>query len=140
MDERIKELLDASFAMSKEELVQKLHDIFGDRTSEIDRWYGIGEGFWLRRKTANSYLCVQVFPIMENSFLCYLHELDISAYGKKAVDRYKGNVEFIPETLPADIQYMYPVAISQDTDNAVEMFLASTVEDKNEWLNKMGIK
>jgi len=43
MDERIKELLDASFGMSREELVQKLHDIFGDRTSEIDRWYGIGE-------------------------------------------------------------------------------------------------
>lgn len=140
MDERIKEILDDSSGLSKEELVQKLQDIFGDRTSEIDRWYGIGEGLWLRRTTANSYLCVQVFPIMENSFLCYLHVLDINAYGKKSVERYKVNVEHIPETLPADIQYMYPVAISQDTDNAAEMFLSPTEEEKNEWLNKMGIK
>ncbi len=140
MDERIKEILDESSGLSKEELVQKLQDIFGDRTSEIDRWYGIGEGFWLRRTTANSYLCVQVFPIMENSFLCYLHVLDINAYDKKSVERYKVNIVHIPRTLPADIQYMYPVAISQDTDNAAEMFLAPTVEEKNEWLNKMGIK
>lgn len=140
MEERIKKLLDESSGMSKEELVQKLYDIFGDRTSEIDRWYAIGEGFWLRRTTASSYLCVQVFPIMDCSYLCYLHVLDISVYGKKSVDRYKSNVEHIPDTIPADIQYIYPVAISQDTDNAAEMFLASTVEDKNEWLNKMGIK
>lgn len=140
MDERIKALLDESSDMTKEELVQKLNDIFGDRTSEIDKWYAIGHDFWLRRTTVNSYLCVQVFPIMSESYLCYLHVLDITAYDKQSADRYKNNVGTIPEILPADIQYMYPVAISQDTDNAAEMFLASTANDKNEWLYKMGIK
>lgn len=77
---------------------------------------------------------------MSTSYLCYLHVLDIGAFDKLSVDRYKKNVKDIPESLPADIQYMYPVAISQDTDSAAEMFLASTVEVKSEWLNKMGIK
>lgn len=140
MDERIKTLLEESSDMTKEELVQRLHEIFGDKTSEIDRWYSVGQDFWLRRTTVNTYLCVQVFPIMSTSYLCYLHVLDIGAFDKLSVDRYKKNVKDIPESLPADIQYMYPVAISQDTDNAAEMFLASTVEVKSEWLNKMGIK
>ncbi|MBQ2922849.1 MAG: hypothetical protein IJE60_07190 [Tyzzerella sp.] len=140
MDERIKALLEESPDMTKEELVQKLNDIFGDRTSVIDKWYAIGQDFWLRRTTVNSYLCVQVFPIMSDSHLCYLHVLDITAYDKKSAEGYKANVDIIPETLPADIQYMYPVAISQDTDNAAEMFLASTTDDKNEWLYKMGIR
>lgn len=140
MDEQIKALLEESSEMTKEELVQRLYDIFGDKTSEIDKWYPIGKDFWLRRKTANEYLCVQVFPIMEVSYLCYLHTLDIGDYDKKSVERYRDNVNEIPEELPADIQYMYPVAFSRDTDCADEMFLASTAEDKNEWLNKMGIK
>lgn len=140
MDERIKTLLEESSDMTKEELVLRLHEIFGDKTSEIDKWYAVGQDFWLRRTTVNTYLCVQVFPIMSTSYLCYLHVLDIGAFDKLSVDRYKKNVKDIPESLPADIQYMYPVAISQDTDNAAEMFLASTVEVKSEWLNKMGIK
>lgn len=140
MDERIKTLLDESSDMTKEELVLRLHEIFGDKTSKIDKWYAVGQDFWLRRTTVNTYLCVQVFPIMSTSYLCYLHVLDIGAYDKLSVDRYKKNVKDIPESLPADIQYMYPVAISQDTDSAAEMFLASTVEVKSEWLNKMGIK
>lgn len=140
MDERIKTLLNESSDMTKEELVQKLSDIFGDKTSKIDKWYAIGQDFWLRRTTSSTYLCVQVFPIMSESYLCYLHVLDISAYDSKSVERYKNNVKEIPSTLPADIQYMYPVSISQDTDSAAEMFLASTTEDKNEWLYKMGIK
>ena len=140
MDERIKTLLDESSDMTKEELVLRLHEIFGDKTSKIDKWYAVGQDFWLRRTTVNTYLCVQVFPIMSTSYLCYLHVLDIGAFDKLSVDRYKKNVKDIPESLPADIQYMYPVAISQDTDNAAEMFLASTVEVKSEWLNKMGIK
>lgn len=140
MDERIKTLLEKSSDMTKEELVLRLHEIFGDKTSEIDKWYAVGQDFWLRRTTVNTYLCVQVFPIMSTSYLCYLHVLDIGAFDKLSVDRYKKNVKNIPESLPADIQYMYPVAISQDTDNAAEMFLASTVEVKSEWLNKMGIK
>lgn len=140
MDERIKTLLDESSDMTKEELVLRLHEIFGDKTSEIDKWYAVGQDFWLRRTTVNTYLCVQVFPIMSTSYLCYLHVLDIGAFDKLSVDRYKKNVKDIPESLPADIQYMYPVAISQDTDSAAEMFLASTVEVKSEWLNKMGIK
>ena len=140
MDERIKALLEESSGMTKEELVERLQDIFGDRTSEIDKWYAIGQDFWLRRTTANSYLCAQVFPIMEDSYLCYLLVLDITAYDKGTAERYKANVGEIPETLPVDIQYMYPVAISQDTDNAAEMFLASNTEDKNRWLHKMGIK
>ena len=139
MDERIKTLLDESSDMTKEELV-RLHEIFGDKTSEIDKWYAVGQDFWLRRTTVNTYLCVQVFPIMSTSYLCYLHVLDIGAFDKLSVDRYKKNVKDIPESLPADMQYMYPVAISQDTDSAAEMFLASTVEVKSEWLNKMGIK
>ena len=140
MDERIKTLLDESSDMTKEELVLRLYEIFGDKTSEIDKWYAVGQDFWLRRTTVNTYLCVQVFPIMSTSYLCYLHVLDIGAFDKLSVDRYKKNVKYIPESLPADIQYMYPVAISQDTDSAAEMFLASTVEVKSEWLNKMGIK
>ena len=140
MDERIKTLLDESSDMTKEELVRRLHEIFGDKTSKIDKWYAVGQDFWLRRTTVNTYLCVQVFPIMSTSYLCYLHVLDIGAFDKLSVDRYKKNVKDIPESLPADIQYMYPVAISQDTDSAAEMFLASTVEVKSEWLNKMGIK
>lgn len=140
MDEQIKTLLDESTDMTKEELIQKLNDIFGDRTSEIDKWYGIGQDFWLRRTTVNDYLCVQVFPIMSDSYLCYLHVLDITAFDKKSAEGYKANVNIIPEVLPADIQFMYPVAISQDTDNAAEMFLASTTDDKNEWLYKMGIR
>lgn len=140
MDERIKTLLDESSDMTKEELVLRLHEIFGDKTSKIDKWYAVGQDFWLRRTTVNTYLCVQVFPIMSTSSLCYLHVLDIGAFDKLSVDRYKKNVKDIPESLPADIQYMYPVAISQDTDSAAEMFLASTVEVKSEWLNKMGIK
>lgn len=140
MDERIKTLLDESSDMTKEELVLRLHEIFGDKTSKIDKWYAAGQDFWLRRTTVNTYLCVQVFPIMSTSYLCYLHVLDIGAFDKLSVDRYKKNVKDIPESLPADIQYMYPVAISQDTDSAAEMFLASTVEVKSEWLNKMGIK
>ena len=140
MDERIKTLLDESSDMTKEELVLRLHEIFGDKTSKIDKWYAVGQDFWLRRTTVNTYLCVQVFPIMSTSYLCYLHVLDIGAYDKLSVDRYKKNVKDIPESLPADIQYMYPVAISQDTDSAAEMFLASTVEVKSEWLNKMGLK
>jgi len=140
MDERIKTLLEKSSDMTKEELVLRLHEIFGDKTSKIDKWYAVGQDFWLRRTTVNTYLCVQVFPIMSTSYLCYLHVLDIGAFDKLSVDRYKKNVKDIPESLPADIQYMYPVAISQDTDSAAEMFLASTVEVKSEWLNKMGIK
>ena len=140
MAERIKTLLDESSDMTKEELVLRLHEIFGDKTSKIDKWYAVGQDFWLRRTTVNTYLCVQVFPIMSTSYLCYLHVLDIGAFDKLSVDRYKKNVKDIPESLPADIQYMYPVAISQDTDSAAEMFLASTVEVKSEWLNKMGIK
>lgn len=38
MDERIKGLLEQSSDMTKEELVQRLYDIFGDQTSEIDKW------------------------------------------------------------------------------------------------------
>lgn len=92
MDEQIKTLLDESTDMTKEELIQKLNDIFGDRTSEIDKWYGIGQDFWLRRTTVNDYLCVQVFPIMSDSYLCYLHVLDITAFDKKSAEGYKANV------------------------------------------------
>ncbi len=140
MDERIKELLDQSSDLSKKEQVQRLHDIFGDQTSEIDKWYSIGKDFWLRRTTVSEYLCAQVFPIMKASYLCYLHVLDIGTYSRKSVERYRYNVKDIPDCLPADIQYMYPVAISQDTDNAAEMFLARTADEKDEWLYKIGIK
>lgn len=140
MDERIKACLEASADVSKEELVRRLQDIFSDSYSEIDRWYPIGKDFWLRRKTANEYLCVQVFPIMDASYLCYLHGLDICTYKAKTVEHYRNNVQDIPDDLPEDIKHMYPIAISQDTDNAVEMFLASTADDKDEWLYKMGIK
>lgn len=140
MDERIKMLLEESSDMTKEELVQKLHDIYGDKTSEIDKWYAIGKNFWLRRTTASNYFCVQVFPIMVDSYLCYLHVLDIGAFEKRSVERYRNNVKEVPDVLPADIQYVYPVAMSQDTETAAEMFLASTAEDKNGWLHKMGIQ
>ena len=32
--------------------------------SMIDKWYPIGENFWLRRTTDRNYLCVQIFPLM----------------------------------------------------------------------------
>ena len=35
---------------------------------------------------------------------------------------------------------MYPIAFTQDTEKAREMFAAPTVEEKNEWLHKMGIE
>ena len=140
MDERIQTLLEESSKMTKEELIRQLHEIFGAKTSEIDKWYAIGNDFWLRRTTVDNYLCVQVFPVMEDSFLCYLHILDISAYDRKSAERYKVNVTEIPEHLPSDIRYLYPVAFSLDTDSANEMFLASSSDDKNAWLNKMGIK
>ena len=95
MDERIKTLLEKSSDMTKEELVLRLHEIFGDKTSEIDKWYAVGQDFWLRRTTVNTYLCVQVFPIMSTSYLCYLHVLDIGAFDKLSVDRYKKNVKDI---------------------------------------------
>ncbi len=140
MDERIQTLLDESSKMTKEELIRQLHEIFGAKTSEIDKWYAIGNDFWLRRTTVNNYLCVQVFPVMEDSFLCYLQILDIGAYDRRSAERYKANVTEIPVHLPSDIRYLYPVAFSLDTDSANEMFLASTSDDKNAWLNKMGIK
>lgn len=45
MDERIKTLLDESSDMTKEELVLRLHEIFGDKTSKIDKWYAVGQDF-----------------------------------------------------------------------------------------------
>lgn len=108
--------------------------------SEIDKWYPIGENFWLRRTTDHNYLCVQVFPFMEHSFLCYLHVLDIMEFEKELAERYQLNVEYIPEELPEDIRYMYPIAFSQDTEKAREMFAAPTADQKNEWLYKMGIE
>ena len=54
--------------------------------SEIDKWYPIGENFWLRRTTDHNYLCVQVFPFMEHSFLCYLHVLDITEFEKELAE------------------------------------------------------
>lgn len=140
MDKRIKELLEQKSNMTQEEFVRKLADAFGEDYSEIDKWYAIGDNLWLRRKTTSQYLCVQVFPIMECSFLCYLHELDIGAYNLKSVERYHVNAQNIPDSLPADIRYMYPIALSQDTDVAAEIYLASTADDKDEWLYKMGIK
>ena len=108
--------------------------------SVIDKWYTIGESFWLRRTTDRNYLCVQIFPLMEHSFLCYLHALDITEFGKESAERYRLNVESIPEELPKDIWHMYPIAFTQDTEKAREVFAAPTVEEKNEWLHKMGIE
>ena len=140
MEKKLKELLIHSSELSKEELVQGLNDIFGSHMSEIDRWYAIGADFWLRRTTPTDYLCVQTYPIMDVSYLCYLHVLDIEKYESKVAEQYRQNVSAIPNTLPSDIQYMYPVAFSQDVDNAAETFLAANEEEKTEWLNKMGIK
>lgn len=140
MEKRIKELLMHSSDMTKEEFVQKLNDVFDNQVSEIDKWYAIGREFWLRRTTATNYFCVQIFPIMESSFLCYLHVLDIEKYDHKAIEQYKKNAADVSNSLPTDIRYIYPIAISQDVDNASEMFLASNETEKNEWINKMGIR
>ena len=108
--------------------------------SEIDKWYPIGENFWLRRTTDHNYLCVQVFPFMEHSFLCYLHVLDITEFEKKSAERYRLNVEYIPEELPDDIRYMYPIAFSQDTEKAREMFAAPTANEKMNGFTKWGLR
>ena len=121
-------------------LNQQGKDSFGDGFSEIDKWYAIGDNFWLRRTTPTTYLCVQVYPIMEMSHLCYLHVLNIEEYENKTIEQYKVNVPTIPELLPTDIQHIYPVAFSLDVDKAAEMFLAANDSEKTEWLNKMGIK
>lgn len=117
----------------------RMKELFGERVSEIDKWYEIGRAFWLRRTVDGNYLCVQIFPVMDDSYLCYRHDIDIARYEKKSVERFKKNVDEISEDFPADIRYVYPIAFSLDTDKASEMFLASTTDDKDEWLSKMGI-
>lgn len=126
--------------ITKEQLTKQLIEIFGEGISEIDRWYKVGDGFWIRRTTVSEYLSAQVFHVVDNSFLCYLHVLSIDEYSKKTVDNYNKNVTIFPDGIPSDIRYIYPIAISQDTEKAQEMFLASSLERKNEWLAKMGIK
>lgn len=142
MDELMKLVMEKEGlnSLSIDEIAKQLYQMYSECDSEIDKWYKTGEDFWLKRTTASNYLSVQVFPLLEDSYLCYLHALNIGNYDKKSIEEYKRNVELIPADLPIDIRYIYPIAISQDTEKANEMFLASSLELKNEWLNKLGIR
>lgn len=142
MEELMKLMMDrkGKNPLSIEEIAKELYKIYSEALSVVDKWYVAGDEFWLRRTTASDYLSVQVFPLLDKSFLCYLHSLHIDDYDKKSVERYSCNVKEIPDGLPDDMKYIYPIAISQDIDKASEMFLASSIELKNEWLNKFGIR
>ena len=107
--------------------------------SEIDRWYRVGAAFWIRRITDTDYLSAQVFPVVEAASLCYLHVIHSSAYNSQRVESYRKNTESIPDNVPQDISYIYPVALSLDIDCADEKFLASNELQKIKWLNKLGI-
>ena len=142
MEELIKYVMDlrGNESMTIEEITKEVYEIYHKDESEIDRWYKAGNDFWMRRTSPAGYMSVQVFPVTQGSYLCYLHLLCIGDYTNKQVKRYIENAPEVPKELPRDIKYMYPIAISQDTECAAEMFLATYETQKKEWLNKMGIR
>jgi len=130
-------------AISKEDLAVLIEHIrveYGGEYSQIDKWYKMEGDMWIRRISDRMYYITQVFPLLEESFLCYLHVLDISAFDERRAKEYRVNALPASNALPYDIRYMYPIGISQDIEKAVESFIAPNAETKNEWLNKMGIK
>lgn len=118
----------------------RLREICGSGFSTLDEWYKAGEGVWLRRTTDTDYLIAQVFPIAGDAHLCYLHMLSIIDYNEKQVHNYARSIGKMPEALPADIQYMCVIGVSQDIDSAYEKVIVSNSEEKNTWLGKMGIR
>ena len=123
-----------------EDIAKEIYDIIHENDSEIDKWYKVGDAFWIRRTNATDYMCAQVYPLVENAFLCYLHVLCIADYEKKQVEGYNQNAESLSENIPYDIRYIYPIALSQDIESAKEKFIASNATLKNDWLNKLGIR
>lgn len=121
-------------------IAERLREICGSGFSALDEWYKAGESVWLRRTTDTDYLIAQVFPIAGDAHLCYLHMLSISGYSKQQAHNYARSIGDLPDALPADIQYMYVIGISQDIDSAYEKVIVSNSEEKNTWLGKMGIR
>lgn len=118
----------------------RLREICGSGFSALDEWYKAGEDVWMRRTTDTDYLIAQVFPIAGDAHLCYLHMLSISDYSNKQAHNYAISIGNLPDALPADIQYMYVIGISQDIDSAYEKVIVSNSDEKNAWLGKMGIR
>lgn len=125
---------------SAEDIAKEIYDIIHENDSEIDKWYKVGDAFWIRRTTAMDYMSAQVYPLVDDAFLCYLHILCIGDYEKKQVDGYNQNVKPLSENIPYDIRYIYPIAVSQDIESAKEKFIASNAALKNDWLSKLGIR
>lgn len=125
---------------SAEDIAKEIYDIIHENDSEMDKWYKVGDAFWLRRTTATDYMSAQVYPLVDEAFLCYLHILRISDYDKKQVEGYNQNATPLSENIPYDIRYIYPIAVSQDIESAKEKFIASNAALKNDWLNKLGIR
>ncbi len=125
---------------SAEDIAKEIYDIIHENDSEIDKWYKVGDAFWIRRTTAMDYMSAQVYPLVDDAFLCYLHILCIGDYEKKQVDGYNQNVKPLSKNIPYDIRYIYPIAVSQDIESAKEKFIASNAALKNDWLSKLGIR
>lgn len=125
---------------SAEDIAKEIYDIIHENDSEMDKWYKVGDAFWLRRTTATDYMSAQVYPLVDDAFLCYLHIFHTGDYGKKQVEGYNQNAAPLSENIPYDIRYIYPIAISQDIESAKEKFIASNAALKNDWLNKLGIR
>ena len=142
MDELIKMILKrrGQENLDVEQIAKEIYDIINENDSEIDKWYKIKDAFWIRRTTNTNYMSAQVFPVSEGSFLCYLYIIDIQDIDKKQAEAYKENATPISDTIPIDIQYIYPVALSLDIEKAAEKFLASNEIQRNDWLNKLGIR
>ena len=122
---------------SAEDIAKEIYDIIHENDSEIDKWYKVGDAFWIRRTTAMDYMSAQVYPLVDDAFLCYLHILCIGDYEKKQVDGYNQNVKPLSKNIPYDIRYIYPIAVSQDIESAKEKFIASNAALKNDWLSKL---
>ncbi len=127
-------------SFSPEDIPKEVYAILKENDSEMDKWYKVGDSFWLRRTTDTDYMSVQVFPLVDDSYLCYLHIISVADYEKQRVERYNKNADTLPEDVPYDIKYIYPIALSQDIESAKEKFLAGNGTMKNDWLKKMGIR
>ena len=91
---------------SAEDIAKEIYDIIHENDSEMDKWYKVGDAFWLRRTTATDYMSAQVYPLVDEAFLCYLHILRISDYDKKQVEGYNQNATPLSENIPYDIRYI----------------------------------
>ena len=47
-----------------EDIAKEIYDIIHENDSEIDKWYKVGDAFWIRRTTAMDYMSAQVYPLV----------------------------------------------------------------------------